>query len=223
MTAENLDSVNITNLDAQPIVIQSQGEGAVGNEFIQTDTVNHTTNFGSATKNSSRQCRIPVEAKIKRVWMYTTGLDSSSAQTITLDVNLSFSDSLYDETAPALQSQIPQSGLTGAITTLTSYSSPNKMFGAALTVAASGAVQFTEVTYKNLWTPALGLLPAWAAMGGSGAATAAVQTAGGGFAQQGGSGQICSPGGWFDLLIVTAHTATTNATGTIGTEIDFVI
>ncbi len=63
----------------------------------------------------------------------------------------------------------------------------------------------------------------WAVLGGTGTATAAVQTAGGGFAQQGGSLQICSPGGFMNLLFYSAHTSTTNAAGTIGTEVDYVV
>jgi hypothetical protein len=228
MTAENLDSNAIVNLDTQPIVTPSAGEGAPGDARFQTDYTTHTTNFGSATGNSSRTSRFPVEAKVKHVWLYTNGLDSSSSQTLTLDVNVAFSDSAYDVTPVYLQALIPVAAATGATIALASYgSTANKLFGSALTVAASGATQWEEVTFKGtnttVYTPALAQEPMWAVLGGTGSATAAVNTAGGGFAQQGGSGQICSPGGFFDILVVTAHTATTNATGTIGTEVDFVI
>lgn len=223
MTAETLSSLQIVNLDATPPVIATAGEGGPGEWEVITSSVAHTTAFGSATKNTSQQARFSVDAKVKNVWMYTTGLDSSSSQTLTLDVNVAFSDSATDGTPVYLQSGIPGSALTGATTTLASYSSPNKMFGAALTVAASGAQQWEEITFLGTYTPAMREIPMWANLGGTGAATAAVNTAGGGFAQQGGSGQICSPGGFFNLLVVTAHTSTTNATGTIGFEVDYVI
>jgi hypothetical protein len=222
MATETLDSTAIVNLDAQPILFATPGEGGRGYMNNITDFVTHTTAFGSAAKNTSRQSRFPVEARVKHVWLFTSGLDSSSSQTLTLDVNVSFSDSAYDGTSVALQSQIPQSAFTGAVTTLTSYTSPNLLFGSALTVSASGAVAWTDITYKNTYTPSLSQQPMWAVLGGTGASTAAIQTAGGGFAQQV-NGQICAPGGYFDILVVSNHTSTTNATGTIGTEVDFVI
>jgi hypothetical protein len=222
MTVEILDSATIVNLDTQPILFPTNGEGGRGEFNNLTDYTTHTVAFGSATGNASRTSRFPVEARVKQVWLFTSGLDSSSSQTLTLDVNVSFSDSAYDGTSVALQSQIPESALTGAITTLASYTSANKLFGAALTVGASSAVKYTNITYSGVYTPALAQQPMWAVLGGTGAATAAIQLAGGGFAQQV-NGQICAPGGYFDILCVTAHTATTAATGTIGTEVDFVI
>lgn len=221
MAAENLDSATIIGLDSQPIVVPTTGEGAAGFEKVQQDYTTHTTNFGSAVGNSSRTSRFPVEAKVKHVWLFTSGLDSSSAQTLTLDVNVSFSDSAYDETSVQAQGQIPQSTATGGVTTLATYSGPNKLFGSGLTVAASSGVQWEEVTFKNTYTPALAQEPMWAVTGGTGGATALPFNAGGGFAQAGGN--ICAPGGSFDILVVTAHTATVDATGTIGTEVDFVL
>ena len=228
MTAENLDSNAILNLDGTPIVTPTSGQGAPGYMKCQTDYTTHTTNFGSATGNSSRTSRFPVDATVKHVWLFTSGLDSSSSQTLTLDVNVIFSDSTVDGTPVYLQNMIPVAAATGALLATTSYgSTANKLFGSALTVAASSAVQWKEVTFlgtnTTIYNPSLALEPMWAVLGGTGSATAAPATAGGGFAQQGGSGQICSPGGFFDIYVVSAHTSTTNATGTIGTEVDFVL
>lgn len=221
MTAENLDSTVLTNLDTVPIAMATSGEGLPGYLKTGQDFVAHTVAFGSATGNASRQNRFPTDAKVKNVWLYTLGLDSSSSQTITLDVNVAFSDSAFDGTPVPAQAEIPQSTATGGITTLATYTGANKLFGAALTVAASGALQYKEVTYLNSYIPSQQVQPMWAVLGGTGAASAGPFAAGGGFAQSGGF--ITSPGGFFDLLIVTAHTATTNATGTIGTEVDFVL
>jgi hypothetical protein len=225
MTAENLDSNALVNLDAQPIVMPTAGEGGYGYRQNQQDYVTHTTSFGSAAGNSSRQSRFPVAAKVKSVWMYTYGLDSSSAQTMTLDVNVAFSDSAFDGTNAQAQAQIPLVALTGGLVSLATYTGANKLFGSALTVAASGAVQYEEVTWKGaseIYNPALAQEPMWAVLGGTGTATAAPFNAGGGFAQNA-NGVITSPGGFFDLLVVTAHTSTVDATGTIGTEVDFVL
>lgn len=223
MTTEVLSSVAVGNLDAQPIIVATTGEGASGNSLTQQDQVAHTSAFGSAAKNASRQCRFPVAAKVKHVYLYTKGLDSNATATGTVDVNIAFSDSTTDGTPVGGQGLIPQSALTGAVTTLASYTSPNKMFGSGVALANSGAVKYTEVTYQNTYTPALALQPMWAVLGGTGAFSAAPFNAGGGFAQQGGSGQIDAPGGFFDVLVVVAATAATAATGNIGTEVDYVM
>lgn len=228
MTVETLSSVAVTNLDAKPIVIATSGEGATGDMDVQQDQVAHTSAFGSAAKNSSRQSRFPVDAKVKHVYIYTKGLDSSGTPSLTLDINVAFSDSLTDGTPVGARSStmnglIPQSTATGGVTDLTSYTGPNKLFGSAYATAVSGAAKWTEVTYQNSYTPALALQPMWAVLGSTGAFTAAPFTAGGGFAQQGGSGQIDGPPGFFDMLIVVSGTAATAATGNIGTEVDYIV
>lgn len=224
MTVEILSSLTVTNLDATPIIKGTAGEGAPGICFKGSDYVAHTASFASAAGNASRQNRFPVEAKLKHVWLYTKGLDTSGTATLTLDINVAFSDNTNNDGTPvAAQGQIPQSALTGAITTLATYSNANKMFGSGFATANSGTATQTDITYKNTFTPALAQVPMWGVLGGTGTATAAPFTAGGGFAQASGTGMIQSPGGWFDLLIVVAATGATDATGSIGTEIDYVL
>lgn len=222
MTVETLLSNAVTNWDAQPIVVPTCGEGAAGDSMGQNDQVAHTSAFGSATKNTSRQCRFPMAAKVKHVYLYTKGLDSNGTATLALDVNIAFSDSVTDGTPSGGTGLIPQSALTGAVTTLAAYTSANKMFGSAGVVANSGAVKYTEVTYSNTFTPALSLVPMWAVLGGSGASSAAPFNAGGGFAQNS-NGVITSPGGFLDVLVVVSATAATAATGNIGVEVDYVM
>jgi hypothetical protein len=222
MTAEVLSSNAVTNLDAQPIVVPTSGEGACGDSMGQQDQVAHTSAFGSALKNSSRQSRFPMAAKVKHVYIYTKGLDSNASATLTLDINVAFSDSTTDGTQSAAQGNIPASSLDGAITTPSTYSSANKMFGSGYACSNSGAVKYTEVTYSNTYTPAFALQPMWAVLGGTGAATAAPYTAGGGFNQQS-TGQKDAPPGFWDMLVVVAATAATAATGNIGTEVDYVM
>jgi hypothetical protein len=224
MTVEILKSGVITNLDAQPIVVATSGEGAFGSVNAQTDNVSHTSAFGSATGNASRQCRFPVTAKVKHVYVYGKGLDSNATAALAIDINVAFSDSATDGTPVGGQSLIPVAALTGAVTSLATYSSPNKMFGSGYVAENnSGAVKYTEVTYLNTFTPVMANQPMWANLGGTGNASAVPFTAGGGFAQQGGSNQIDNPGGFLDLLLVVATGASTAATGTLGTEVDYVI
>ncbi len=118
MAGENLSSLQIINLDATPTVFATTGEGAKGNKEVLTSSVAHTTQFGNATASTSQQARFSVNSKIKNVWMYTTGLDSSSSQTLTIDANVAFSDSTTDGTPAALQSTIPQTTQTGGTTTV---------------------------------------------------------------------------------------------------------
>lgn len=224
MTVEILKSAVITNLDAQPIVVATSGEGAFGSINGQTDNVAHTSAFGSATGNASRQCRFPVTAKVKHVYVYGKGLDSNATAAMAIDINVAFSDSTTDGTPIGGQALIPAAAFTGAVTSLAAYSSPNKLFGSAYVAEANaGAVKYTEVTYLNTFTPVMANAPMWANLGGTGNASAAPFAAGGGFAQQGGSNQIDNPGGYFDLLLVVQATASTAATGTLGTEVDYVI
>lgn len=222
MTVETLASDAINAWDTQPIYAPTAGEGAAGDGMSQQDQVAHTSAFGSAAKNTSRQCRFPMAAKVKHVYIYTKGLDSNGTATLTLDVNVAFSDSNFDITPPAGQGLIPQSALTGGVTTLAAYSSANKMFGSAYATANSGAVKYTEITYQNTFTPALALVPMWAVLGGVGASSAAPFNAGGGFGQDS-NGVRISPGGAWDILVVVAATAATAATGNIGTEVDYVM
>lgn len=222
MTVETLLSNAITNWDATPIVVPTTGEGAAGDSLGQNDQIAHTSAFGSAAKNTSRQCRFPMAAKVKHVYIYTSGLDSNGSATLTLDLNVAFSDSLTDGTPSAATGLIPKSTLTGAVSTLAAYSSPNKMFGAAYAVANSGAVKYNEVTYTNTFTPALSLQPMWAVLGGTGASSAAPFNAGGGFAQNS-NGNITAPPGFWDMYAVVAGTAATAAVGVIGMEVDYVM
>lgn len=202
--AENLLSGAITLLDATPIQMPSAGEGAPGMRRVQFDQVASTTAL--AVNSSYRMSRFPVEAKVKRVWLYTKGVDSNVAATAKFDVNVAFSDSTTDGTPPALQAQIPTSALTGATTSLASYASPNKLFGSAVPVLNSGAFQMIDVTFKNTYLPENQLVPLWSYLG---------------FVNN--AGQAQSPGGNFDILLVVNAGAATVAAGDLAVEVDFVI
>ncbi len=219
IAGDNIKSSPVTNLDSQPILLNTVGEGAPGHLKTLTDWV-ATTSAAVAT-SAYRMARFPSNAKVKRVSLYSINLGSTAGAT--LDINVAFSDSTTDGTATAAQSNIPTSALTGAITTPAAYSSPNKLFGSALATGASNAASGpTDITFSGIYTPAMRDLPMWAVLGGTGAATAAPYNAGGGFAQA--SGNLCDPGGFFDIYVVIAATGTGTVTaGKIAVEVDFVV
>ena len=205
MTVENLKSPTVTNLDAQPVVVATAGEGAPGMYRVLTDYTLPTAAAGSATGNSYRLARFPTNAKIKRVWLYTKGLDSNATATLALDVNVAFSDSTVDGTPSSLQGTIPTTANNGTVTTLAAYSTPNNLFGTHV-VANSGAARELDITFTGTLTPANQNDDLWNVFGFTNSA---------GLAQD--------PGGMFDILVVVSATAATAAAGTLAVEVDFVV
>lgn len=203
--AENLDSGALVLMDSYPIVMPTAGEGAPGVRRVQMDQVSATSS-GGTVGSTYRLARFPVEAKVKRLWLYTKGCDSNAAAAETLDVNVAFSDSVFDGTPPALQSAIPTSTLNGTTTTVAGYTNPNKLFGSAVALLNAGAAQFIDCAFKNTYLPENTLVPMWSYFGFTNNA-----------------GQAQSPGGFFDILLYVAHVAATAATGDLGVEVDFVV
>lgn len=216
--AENLKSLPVTNLDATPSVVATVGEGAPGDMRVQTDSVNPTA---SVTQWSTyRLSRFPTNAKVKRVWLYTSGLDTNGTATATLDVNVAFSDDTGDGTPVALQGTIPSNkhdgtslafvAATGYSTAYASSGTGNKLFGNTA-VLSSGTAQMVDITFKNT-TASQGFFPAqrdddvWNYLGFTNA-----------------SGLAQDPGGMMDIFIVVAAAVATAAVGVIGIEMDYVV
>jgi hypothetical protein len=216
--AENLKSTPVTNLDAQPVVFATSGEGLPGYAKTATDTVAPS---GSVTQWSTyRLCRFPTNAKIKRVWLYLQGIDTNAAATATFDTNVAFSDSVNDGTPPALQATIPSSkhdgtslafvSATGYATTYANAGTGNKLFGNTAG-SNSGTAQMTDITFKNT-TASVGFFPAqrdddvWNYLGFTNA-----------------QGTAQDPGGMFDIFVVEVSAIATAAAGVIGVEVDYVL
>jgi len=221
--AEYLKSAPITSLDATPIVQNQTGEGASGKLITQNDYVAVTT--AVAQFSTYRMARFPTNAKVKHVWLYTKGVDTTTAPA-GLDVNVAFSDT-FDGTPQALQGTIPSSrrdgtsfayGLgattTGYSTAYTSSATGNKLFGVSLTCGSAGAQLLREITFGNTSTTAgtLGyryqdtLDNLWNVLGFTTPA-----------------GAIQNPGGFFDLFVVMSGAVGTAAAGTIGLEVDYIV
>lgn len=212
--AEYLDSNSITNADAQPIVAMRTGEGAPGRPHVADDTIANTT--AVAQWSTYRLCRFPTNAKVKHVYMSTSGIDSNLTATAKLDFNVAFSDSTTDGTPANWQGTIPSSNFdgtslpfvngTGYNTGYVSAGTGNKLFGSAVAISNSGAAQNgVELTWKNTFTVAMRQKPMWNALG---------------FTD--GQGSQYNPGGNFDILAVVSAAVATAAVGTISIEVDYV-
>lgn len=154
--ASTLKSATLTNLDAQPIIIPTAGEGAPGFLKVVDDFVTPLT--ADTTSSTYRLCRFPTNAKIKSFSIYSAIATAGSA-----DINVIFSDSTTDGTQASLQNMIPTSALTGATTTTAAYSSPNQLFGAAQSITA--LTEQTAFTFAGIFTPQMAQEPLWDALG----------------------------------------------------------
>jgi len=209
MTVEHLDSSVLTTLDAQPISVPTAGEGAPGLLRVVTDYIKPTAAGMASIGSTYRLCRIPVYAKIKSVVIDLGAVDTNASAAAVFDINLAFSDSAYDGTQVALQNLIPTTALTGATTSIATYSTPNIIFG---TIAAknSGVKSLgNEVVFggsDTAWFPAGRELPLWDFFG---------------FVNSQGTAQ--DPGGFFDLLLYLSTAAGTGASDYIGARVSYVV
>ncbi len=211
--AETLKSVNVTNLDATPTVVQTAGEGAAGGLKVQSDDISPT--ISAALWSTYRLCRFPTTAKVKHVWGYATGLESNTATGAGIwDYNVAFSDDTNDGTPPALQGFLPSNKLdgtayefrsTGYSTSYASTGTGNKMFGASIAQLNSSANN-RELTYQNSFLPAHRNDDLWNV-----------------FLFTNAQGTAQDPGGWFDIFVVMAAAASSAAAGKIGVEVDYCV
>lgn len=205
-----LESAQLVNLDVPPILIPTSGEGAAHRLWTNEDIISPTaSNVQWSTYTMGP--RIPTNAKIKKVESYCKGVDSNATAAGAFDINLIFSDAplggiaagmpVNDGTTLTNAGQIPTSALTGAITSITAYASPNKMFGSGVVLMAnSGAYKVTDLTFANTFTPAMSQLPIWDALGFT-----------------------VDPGGFFNFFLVMGTASSTAATGTIMMKVSYAV
>lgn len=145
MGTHNLKSASIINLDSSPIVINTIGEGAPGKEIVITDFV--TTVSADDTSSTYRLVRIPTNAKVKDLKIYSAIATAGSA-----DIDVAFSDSTVDGT---------QQSLAGGIVQVTGPAD-NKLFGAAVSLVATiAAGPIVKNPFAGTFTPAHQNLPLW--------------------------------------------------------------
>ena len=92
-------STSITNLDAQPIVMPTAGEGGVGRSKNVNDFA--TTIAQNAPGEVVRLCRIPSNAKVKSITVEGAAMTKGS-----FDIGLYWSDSTTDGTPVANQGNV---------------------------------------------------------------------------------------------------------------------
>lgn len=205
-----LESATLVGLNVPPVLVPTTGEGAPNKLYQNEDSVSPTAanvQFSTYTLGP----RIPTNAKIKKVQVYGKGIDSNATAAVAADINVIFSDAplggiaagvpVNDGTNSSYAGQIPTSALTGTVTTITAYASPNKMFGSAVVlVANSGAFKLQEVTHANTFTFAMRQLPLWDALGFT-----------------------VDPGGFFNFFVVVETASSTAAAGTLGIIVDYAV
>ena len=205
-----LESSILVGLNNPPIVIPTAGEGA-STRILRNEDIISPTSSNVQYSTYTMGPRVPSNAKIKKVQMYGKGIDSNATAAFAVDVNLIFSDAplggivagqpTEDGTSLSYAGQIPTSALNGAVTSITAYASPNKMFGSAVVaVANSGAYKLQDLTFINTFTFANQFAPLWSVLG---------------FTQD--------PGGFFNFFIVCTTAASTAAAGTLGLIVDYAV
>jgi hypothetical protein len=209
MAADTNKSQSLTNLDSTPFVPNSAGQGAAG-RYAEVDDVCAATATGVGTTTSTyKLVRIPTGAIPKSVQLATDVALDTGTHALVFDINLIFSDSTIDGTPAALQGLIPTTANNGSVTTIASYSSPNKIFGTVNNTSASVALAPTNVTLNGSRTnyPLVNLVqqPLWQTFG---------------FVD--GRGNPADPGGYFDLMLYVSTGAGTGAAGNIWGKIDYV-
>jgi len=176
-------SPSIVNLDAFPIISNTQGEGAPGHLRIINDTM--TGVVGDSIASIYRLCRIPTDAKIKRVLLNVVVASTAGAG----DIDVFFSDSTNDGTPQSLATLAnPVVQVTGPV--------DNKMFGTAQTL--TGVLKQSDVTFAGTFLPIHMNLPLWQV-----------------FVLLGATQFTADPGGFFDIGIklTTALTVAAGSIG----------
>lgn len=205
-----LESSTLVNLNSPPVLVPTAGEGASCKLYQNEDLVLPTAanvQFSTYTLGP----RIPTNARIKKVQMYGKGIDTNATAAVAVDVNLIFSDAplggiaagmpVNDGTDYVNAGQIPKSTLDGTTTSITAYSSPNKMFGSGVVaVNNAGAYKVQDLTYANIFTFAMRQMPLFEALG---------------YTQD--------PGGFFDFFVVVETASSTAAAGVLGLIVDYAV
>jgi hypothetical protein len=143
MAVVTTKSPSIINWDASPIFIPTTGEGCEGPLRVVNDSL--TSVVGDSIASIYRFCRIPTNAKIKKVLLNVFTASTAGAG----DIEIAFSDSATDGTQPSLAGGIVQ--ITGP--------ADNKLFVSAQSLTATQ--KQVDITFNNIFTAAHQNLPLW--------------------------------------------------------------
>lgn len=206
-----LESYTLTHLNNPPVLVPTAGEGASARLYRNEDFLSPTAaNVQYSTYTLGP--RIPTNAKIKKVQMYGHNIDTNATATFAVDVNLIFSDApiggivagtpVNDGTDYVNAGQIPTSAKDGTTTSITAYSSPNRLFGSAIVANGNGGAKlFQEITFADGFLFSWTQLPIWDVLG---------------FTQD--------PGGFFNFFLVcVTASGTPSGAGVLGLTVDYVV
>lgn len=187
MAVVTTKTAQIINWDASPVFIPTTGEGCEGPQKINTSD-QLVAVVGDSATSIYRFLRIPTNAKVKRLFTTVVG----NTGTVSVDIDVAFSDSATDGTQPSLAGGPVQ--ITGP--------ADNKLFGAAIAITGTAAIVKTERTFAGTFTPAHQNLPLWQVLVNLGATQF-----------------VADPGGFFDLIFkITTAAATANTTHSMEVE-----
>lgn len=146
VTALDASDLTVAANVKNPIGRMTSGEGAAGHVRIVEDIVSLPTTFFSATGNYARLCRIPSNAKIKRVQVQTDApVDAhATAGTAAFSLSVGWSDA-DDHTPPSFQGTVPSKNKDGTNVAIAN-ANDNKLFGTVTAPAATAKVPLTDVT-----------------------------------------------------------------------------
>lgn len=229
MTIEAVDSLPLQGWNTFPISAPSSGEGAQGVSKVISDVVTPTASGMATIGSIYRLCRFPSYAKIKDFVIDLGGVDTNAAATASFDINVAWSDSLYDGTQQAFTANngltaftalsIPKTGQNGTTTSATAYSAPNKLFGSVTASNAGAAKNRSFYMFNGTYAAGgagNGPNAAWAYMGPEYPMWQF-------FGFKNSSGQVQDPGGFFDILLYLGVAAATPASAQIRVQMEVAI
>lgn len=150
MTIAYMTSGSINNLDTVPVYRPTRGMGAPvgdGGWYEVSDYITTTASALGSVGTTMRLVRFPIDAMVQNVKIFSDQpLDTNNSPVLALDFNIAFSDantatvgggalqgavgdSVNDGTPTYFAGQVPTSADTGAVTPVTTYTSPNIFFG----------------------------------------------------------------------------------------------
>lgn len=159
----NIKGASLTILDATPKVALTEGEGSQSRLKVVADQVSLPVTFFSATNNYARLCRIPANAKLKKLAFLTDAAVDAAATTgaVTFTIGVAWSDSVYDGTPPSFQGLVPStvgvvkeggSTTAGTNVALPSTANANDLCGTFTPSATTNPIPLTEIVFNNLAT-----------------------------------------------------------------------
>lgn len=221
MAAEQIKSLSITNLDTVPIIQNTAGQGATGRSALVDDWCSASATPLQSTKSFYRLVRFPTGAIVKSLTIATDQALDTGTPTLAFDLNVAWSDSIYDGTPIAFQlgtlglasteAVIPTTAADGkTTTTIAAYSSPNKLFGTITPSSNSVAYGPTDAVFNGSNTTwpwsTITTQPMWQYFG---------------FVD--GRSNPADPGGYFDIIAYVSTAANTGHAGKIYARLSYAL